>query len=97
MPNKHYQRSYRAERKAFKQLEKEGYHCIRASSSKGVCDVVAIGRNDIRLVEIKAKESYRNIRKTADEKPLRDIKVPDNVSREVWYWLLNEGWRKVVF
>ncbi len=97
MANKYYQRSYRAERKAFKQLEEAGYRCIRASASKGPADIVAIGTIEVKLIEVKVKDSYENIKKTADEKRLRNLKVPEWVSREVWYWVLNEGWRKVIF
>lgn len=97
MANKYYQRSYRAERKAFKKLENAGYRCIRASSSKGPADIIAISKEHVRLIEVKVKDSYKNIKKSVDEKILKELEVPEYVSREVWYWILNEGWRIVQF
>ena len=44
----------RAERKAIKVLEADGYVCTKAGGSLGVFDVIALGPNAVRCLQVKA-------------------------------------------
>jgi len=44
----------RSELKAIKALEAAGYVCTKAGGSLGVFDVIAIGRADVRAIQVKA-------------------------------------------
>ena len=44
----------RAERKAIKLLEAEGYVCMKAGGSLGVFDVIALGPNAVRCLQVTA-------------------------------------------
>jgi hypothetical protein len=46
----------RAEHRAMRILEAAGYVCTRAGASLGLFDVIAIGPNDVRLLQVKARE-----------------------------------------
>ena len=43
----------RAERRAIRILETAGYICTKAGGSLGLFDVIAIGRVDVRAVQVK--------------------------------------------
>lgn len=43
----------RAEHRSIELLQQEGYACIRSAASKGAFDVVAIGREDVLLIQCK--------------------------------------------
>jgi len=97
MPNKNYLVGYRAELRAKHVLESDGYIVVRASGSKGVFDLIAISSKKIRLIQVKAKPKKKEGSRDPVEKGFRDLKVPDNVSREVWYWIIGYGFKKVIF
>ena len=67
MPNLNYQRSRAKEYAVKKQLENEGYYCIRASGSHGVADIVAISPSPcnlgdhfiVRFIQIKCSEKIK--------------------------------------
>jgi len=42
----------RAERKAIKLLEADGYVCTKAGGSLGIFDVIALGPNAVRCVQV---------------------------------------------
>ena len=65
-----------------KQLEALGYSCTRAAASLGAWDVIAIGADDSRLIQVKC-----NRRPGREEmKKLRSFRCADNVSREIWVY-----------
>ena len=74
----------RAERKAIKQLEAEGYCCTKAGGSLGLFDIVAIGAVDVRCVQVKSGTARLS---AAERRAIAALVVPDNVSREYWRFL----------
>ena len=44
----------RAERRAIRILEAAGYCCTKAGGSLGLFDVIAIGAQDVRCIQVKA-------------------------------------------
>jgi len=71
----------RAERKAIAILEAAGYYCTKAGGSLGVFDVVAIGRDDVRCIQVKSGGEYLS---GVEREQLQALIVPTNVSRECW-------------
>jgi uncharacterized protein with GYD domain len=65
-----------------KQLEALGYSTCRAAASLGEWDVIAVGEDDVRLVQVKC-----NRRPGSEEMTrLRAFRAPENCSREVWVY-----------
>jgi len=52
----------RAERKAIRLLEADGYCCTKGGGSLGVFDIIAIGPADVRAIQVKAGTSSRAVR-----------------------------------
>jgi len=88
-----YRRGYLVERKAIKVLEQAGYVVARTAGSHSPFDVVAVGPNGVRLIQVKrVKEgSFSTVLELAKEK-ISQIPRLQGVSREVWIWLDGEGW-----
>jgi Holliday junction resolvase len=71
----------RAERRTIKLLEAEGFICTKAGGSLGVFDVIALGANAIRCVQVKAGSA----RLSRDERAaIKAVKLPAFCSREYW-------------
>lgn len=70
------------EHKAIKALEACGYITCRAGGSLGAFDVIAIGPNDIRCVQIKGGDHpyLRPIEREA----IAGIRVPTQCTKELW-------------
>ena len=72
----------RLEHKTIKLLESAGYRCTRAAASKGVWDIVAIGPNCIRLIQVKANKAPGPL----EREEMQEFQVPQGVTREYWVW-----------
>jgi len=62
-------------------LEADGYVCTKAGGSLGVFDVIAIGSQDVRCIQVKAGTA-RLSRK--ERQAIAAVLVPPNVAREYW-------------
>lgn len=83
MARGNYLRGYRAELAARKELERQGYVVVRAAGSKGPVDLVAVGADTVRLVQVKrAREGKRGLAEALRE--LGKIPVPPCGTRELW-------------
>jgi len=71
----------RAEHRAIRILEAAGYICTRAGGSLGLFDVIAVGPQDVRLIQVKAGTKYLSGTERAQ---LTGLSVPANVTRECW-------------
>jgi len=87
MTNKNYIRGYNIERKALKELEKEGFFSIRSAGSHSKFDIVAINKNEIRLIQLKSvRTKYYSFKKEIEE--LKKFNnYPKNTTIELWVWL----------
>jgi hypothetical protein len=57
-----------------------GYYPVRAAGSHGMFDVVAIGPEDVRLIQVKL-----NCKPSADERrAMAAFVTPKNVIKELW-------------
>ena len=71
----------RAERRAVRILEAAGYSCTKAGGSLGMFDVIALGPQDIRCLQVKSGGEYCS---KIEKELMRECSVPPNVSREIW-------------
>jgi hypothetical protein len=62
-------------------LEASGYICTKAGGSLGLFDVVAIGAEDVRLLQVKSGGASLSRK---DRARLQALDVPANTTREVW-------------
>lgn len=69
----------RAERKARRQLEADGYAVTRAGGSLGVFDLIAIGPTHVRAIQVKSGTSRLT---RAERAEIVAIEVPSNVVKE---------------
>lgn len=82
-----YQRGALAERWAKQELIDCGFHTVvRAAGSRGVFDLVAIGENAIKLVQVKRVQSGPMPSFSEDLAVMREVQVPECCSRELWIW-----------
>jgi len=70
MPNKNYLKGRRREWKIKRELEKEGYICIRSAGSKSFADIICIDRNVgiVRFIQCKPKNFSEKKKKELLEK-----------------------------
>ncbi len=103
-----YVRGREVEYKCKAALVKEGYEIMRASSSKGVFDIIAFNGECTRYIqlkrEMKRQGSYPSVREE-----IRQVAVPEYVigvfneaevvipipnTKELWIWTDKLGWSK---
>ena len=72
----------RLEHRTMKFLEAQGYGCTRAAASLGEFDVIAIGPNDVKLVQVKANRRPGSV----EMEQMKAFRCPQNCSKEVWVW-----------
>ncbi len=70
------------EHKTMRRLEAEGYRCTRAAASLGEWDIIAIGPNDVRLIQVKSNRWPGSEEMARLEK----FRVPAGVIKGVWRW-----------
>jgi Holliday junction resolvase len=81
MDMNHKAKGSRAEHKAIRILELAGYAVCRSGASLGVFDVVAIGANDVRCIQVKSGGKYCS---AVEREQLQLLVVPPFVSKEIW-------------
>ena len=82
-----YDTGRRLEYKAKKELEALGYTVVRSAGSKGPFDLVAIGENDIRLIQVKKATASKG-----ERGKMGDILAPRCCRKELWE-RLPHGWK----
>jgi Holliday junction resolvase len=71
----------RAELRAMRILELAGYACVKAGGSLGMFDVIALGPQDVRCLQVKSGGEYCS---HVEREKMRECTLPPNVSREIW-------------
>ncbi len=71
----------RAELKCVHILEAAGYLVTKAGGSLGMFDVIGLGPNDIRAIQVKAGGARMS---ALEIEQVRDLTLADNVSTEYW-------------
>jgi Holliday junction resolvase len=71
----------RAERRAIRILEAAGYCCTKAGGSLGLFDVIAIGAQDVRCIQVKAGGEYLS---GVEREQIQALTVSAVISRECW-------------
>ncbi len=87
-----YRKGFLAELKALKELEAQGYVAARTTGSRSPFDVVAVGPQGVRLVQVKRTRSNpaRSLQEARQEQ--EKVPRPPGVTREVWVWQARRGW-----
>lgn len=83
MPNRSYEKGRRREYRAIALLEASGALACRTAGSHSLFDVIAVTPAQIRLIQLKAGDEYLS---GVDRERLELLKVPANVTKEVWRW-----------
>jgi Holliday junction resolvase len=71
----------RAERRAIGILERAGYLCLKAGASIGPFDIIALGAQDIRCIQVKAGTRYAS---GVEREQMTLVVLPTNCAREIW-------------
>ena len=72
----------RNEHKAMRALEDAGYHCTRSAGSFGPFDVVALGPQGVRLIQVKTNENAR----PAEREQMALFQGPPGSTKEIWIY-----------
>ena len=84
------------ERQCVRELTERGYVAIRSAGSKKMWDVIAIGPDDIKLIQ--CKKTNKNIQSSIAPKAvveeMRHAPSPNSgvVHKELWTWVNRKGW-----
>ena len=84
-----YQRGYRLELLAKRELIARGYYVVRSAGSHGAVDLVALADDHLLLIQV----GTRGSKNAADYEKLRRVPAPGKVSREMWLWVERAGWQ----
>jgi len=94
-----YSRGKAAELKAIKELEQEGYVVIRSAASQSPVDLVAVGLQGVRLIQVKRGASvyrWRGNQLNDARAELAAIPAPAGTTVEIWVEAkLNGKWQWV--
>lgn len=86
-----YQRGYRLELLAKRELIARGYYVVRSAGSHGACDLIGLNKESILLIQV----GTEGAKDEQDFELLRRVPAPSNAIREMWLWIHREGWRVV--
>ena len=82
MGQTNYQKGYRLELRAAKELRAHGYYVIRSAGSHGPADVIALNSSRIIIIQIGTTGS----KGPKDEDLLRRVPAPSGTLRQIWLW-----------
>ena len=88
MTNRNYARGVYLERQARDELVKQGYVVVRSAGSRGPMDLVAIGAEEILLIQVKKKSS--NVSSGRDG--LDGFLCPSNCKKQLWVKAPRKDW-----
>ena len=99
MGNSNYIRGRSIEYKIKQELEKLNYYVMRSASSKGCADLLCITPSQIMLIQVKRSKkalSPNFISSYYDEdiKRLRELTLPDNCVKYLYFWVDRQGLQK---
>ena len=89
-----YNRGHRAELRAKRVLQDQGFLVIRAAGSKGFADLVAVNAERVRFVQVKRTQDGRRSF-TSEVEALAGVKVPVGCSLELWIWRDRQGFEQI--
>jgi len=83
LPNPNYERGRAAEYRVRRQLESEGWLCVRAAGSKGPVDIVAFRDGRVRCIQVKTGTATVS---PAERDALLRLKaiLPADATVEIW-------------
>lgn len=99
MSNKNYIRGTNIEYKIKKDLEKLGYFVLRSAGSHSCVDICAMTPVNILLIQVKRSKkalttNFMEHYYDDDIKRLRELHLPDNCIRLLYFWVDRQGLQK---
>ena len=91
-----YSRGRNVELKIVHFLEDCGYTSTRSAGSKGAFDVIAYNGKHVRFIQSKYTND-ENRSYAADIAKMEGVEVPPYATKELWIYVKDKGFRKVVF
>jgi len=82
--NSRYIRGRNAEYLVVKELASLGYHTGRTPGSKGLFDVIAFNKEELRLIQVKRTKDNSYHFPSKELKAIKDLYVPNNTRKELW-------------
>ena len=79
------QKGARQELRTRKFLENLGYSCARSSASLGLFDIIAVNKNEVKLVQVKSNR-WPGTEETEQLKEFARDGCPKSCSVEIWVW-----------
>lgn len=74
----------RGELRAKRVLEAAGFHVVKAGGSLGAFDLIALGPQGVRCVQVKTGGHNAS---PAEREAMKLVELPAGSTREVWRWL----------
>ena len=71
------------ENRTRKVLENEGFYVTRSAASKGSMDLIAVRKDQIKLVQVK---SGKSVFRPKEREFFLNLQVPLNCTKELWSW-----------
>jgi endogenous inhibitor of DNA gyrase (YacG/DUF329 family) len=93
MGGRNYMRGVWYERKAMRELRKQGSLVVRSAGSGGAFDLWAVGPDRLRLIQVKAVKNGARVPSSVVDM-LADIDLPGFCQKELWVWHDRQGWEK---
>ena len=95
-----YNRGYKKELQAIRELQVSGYTALRSAGSRGPFDIIGVNAKETLLIQIKRTKrlgiDFTNIPRhyKKDIQRLRDFSAPPSSRKELWVWIEYKGWFK---
>ena len=84
-----YQKGYRLELLAKRELIAKGYYVVRSAGSHGACDLIALNQKEILLIQV----GMQGAKDEQDFELLRRVPAPKLAQRQMWIWIPRVGWQ----
>jgi Holliday junction resolvase len=97
MTNNRYIKGRAAEYQIIHRLMDEGWLVFRTAGSHGMFDIIALDSENIRLIQVKAVAGRGAGYSKKEESFIKNLAVPDNVSKEIWVKKPRKEWVVNVF
>ena len=88
-------RGHDTERRCATELKARGYNVIRSAASKNIWDIIAVGPENVLLIQCKRTKNGIPSR-TAPKKVLAEMRASPSpnsvVYKQLWCWVDRSGW-----
>ena len=83
MPNMNYRKGRNREYQVKRRLEKLDYYVVRSYASKGIWDLIAVGKKDVKVIQVKSSHYINH----EEMERMVLCEYADVLSKEIWIYL----------